>query len=273
MSYTGHRVSENFSCSSILDEPDELFYIRKGLEEHLDLAPSVTIGVLCDQITATEEPIDEEDQLIRDRLRTLVLEFLVEKMKKILLIMKDGPGSDPERILVEGLLKVRPGIMLSSLTLLKLSQTIPRSGPADVRTIVKDIILCLPSYQYRSPPGQTVLEAVLDEARQAVLQELRDDEGQNSLEKTRLYLDLAGVVAGTASRVLPLLEFYFIFVVQSIKSLTPETQRFVIDEISTLLNSYSDIDRSSDATAARKLATDTSLIKVSLLLYFLPLAK
>jgi hypothetical protein len=89
------------------DEPDEIFYVRKGLDEHLDLAPSVTIGVLCDQIISPDERMDEEDQLIRDRLRTLVLGFLCERMKKIVLITKDEPGSEPEKVLVSGVLKVR----------------------------------------------------------------------------------------------------------------------------------------------------------------------
>jgi hypothetical protein len=50
--------------------------------------------------------MDDEDQSIRDNLRTLVLAFVKEKMKKILSIIKDEPGSEPERILANGVLKV-----------------------------------------------------------------------------------------------------------------------------------------------------------------------
>lgn len=260
VSCISYRFSGRLFDISTLDEPDETFYIRKGLDEHLDLAPSVTIGVLCDQITATDEPMDEEDRLTRDRLRTLVLVFICERMKKILSIMKDGPGSDPEKILVNGLLKVRR--MTTSVTSLLIPiQAIPRSGFADISAIVKDIILCLPSYQYRSPPGQKVLEAVLNETQHTVEEELHDSKGQNSLEKTQFYLELAGLVASSASRVLPLLEFYFKFIVKSINLLTLEAQRFIIDEIATQLNTYSTIDRSNDAMAARKLAANTSLIQ------------
>lgn len=243
-----------------IDEPDEIFYVRKGLDEHLDLAPSITIGVLCDQIVSPEEPMDEEDQFTRDRLRALVLGFLCERIKKIVSITKDEPGSEPEKVLVSGVLKVSDlfTFVCSQITTL---QAIPRSTISDINMIVKDIILCLPSYKYRSPPGETVLEAVLNEAKDILSEELPRSQ---DLERTRAYLELAGLITGTASRVLPLLEFYFNFVVDSLTSLTTDTQSFVIESIAAQLETYSEIDRSKDATEARRLVTDSDLLKARL---------
>jgi hypothetical protein len=95
-----------------------VFYIRKGLDEHLDLEPTVTIGVLCDSVgpgpgVEEQEQEQEQDEGSVERLRTLVLGFLSERMKKILLIMKDEAGSEPERILVEGVVRVSRFFFLS----------------------------------------------------------------------------------------------------------------------------------------------------------------
>jgi hypothetical protein len=131
--------------------------------------------------------------------------------------------------------------------------------------IVKDIILCLPSYKYRSPPGEKVLEAILAEAKESLSDELPNSQG---LERTRAYLELAGLIASTASRVLPLLGFYFDLIVNSISSLTTDTQSFVIESVAAQLESYSEIDRSQDATEARRLVTDSSLLKACISFHF-----
>ena len=77
------------------------------------MAPIITIGVLCDQLTSLDELTDDEDQLLRDRLRTLVLGFLSERMKKILTFTKDEPGSEPENVLVDGVIKVQESCVSS----------------------------------------------------------------------------------------------------------------------------------------------------------------
>lgn len=69
--------------------------------------PVVTLGVLCDQIVPTDEPLDEEEQSIRDRLRTLVLAFLSGEAKRPLVERHASAPGPAEQLLVSGLLKVR----------------------------------------------------------------------------------------------------------------------------------------------------------------------
>lgn len=69
--------------------------------------PVVTLGVLCDQVVPVDETLDEEDQAIRDRLRSLVLAFLTgEAYRGITERHVNTPGSPAEDVLVSGLLKV-----------------------------------------------------------------------------------------------------------------------------------------------------------------------
>jgi hypothetical protein len=86
------------------DEPDEVVVVQKALVEHLDMDPSVTLGVLCDQIIPPEEPIDEEELFVRDRLRSLVLSFLTKEAKRAILERcKSQPDSATEDILINTL--------------------------------------------------------------------------------------------------------------------------------------------------------------------------
>ena len=48
--------------------------VEKQLLEHLDLDPTVTINVFCDQVVPAEDAADEEDQAVR--LRALVVDFM-----------------------------------------------------------------------------------------------------------------------------------------------------------------------------------------------------
>lgn len=69
--------------------------------------PAVTLGVLCDQIVPPDEPIDDEEQVIRDRLRLLVLSFITGDAKRAIVERHtSSPGSAAEEVLVSGLLKV-----------------------------------------------------------------------------------------------------------------------------------------------------------------------
>jgi hypothetical protein len=90
-----------------VDEPEEVEYVKKALAEHLDLDPQVTLGVLCDQIVPLDEPMDEEDQIIRERLRSLVISFLTGRAKRAIVERHVKPGSEAEGVLVGGLLMVR----------------------------------------------------------------------------------------------------------------------------------------------------------------------
>lgn len=80
--------------------------VKKALTEHLDMDPRVTLGVLCDQIIPPEEPMDEEEQAIRDRLRSLVLSFLTGEAKRAIVERHAVPGSTAEDVLVSCLLEV-----------------------------------------------------------------------------------------------------------------------------------------------------------------------
>lgn len=81
--------------------------MKKALTEHLDMDPRITLGVLCDQIVPPQEPTDEEEQAIRDRLRSLVLAFLTGEAKRAIVERHAVPGSSAESVLVQGLLGVR----------------------------------------------------------------------------------------------------------------------------------------------------------------------
>lgn len=103
------------SCCTLLtnciDEPEEVEVVEQQLTEHLDMDPNVTLGVLCDQIVPPEEPMDEEDQAIRDRLRSLVLGFMVGRAKRAIVERHAQPA---EAVLVDGLVKVRGRLVLRS---------------------------------------------------------------------------------------------------------------------------------------------------------------
>ena len=93
--------------SGMLDEPDEVFVVKKALVEHLDMDPKVTLSVLCDQLAPPEEDMDEEEQTIRVRLRSLVLFFLTGEAKRALVEKHALPGSPAEDILLHTALLVR----------------------------------------------------------------------------------------------------------------------------------------------------------------------
>lgn len=90
----------------VLDDPLEVSVVKTSLLKHLELDPVVTISVLCDQllppIYPPDEPIDVEEQVIRDRLRSLVLSFLTGEAKRSIINIK----AESEKVLVGGLLKV-----------------------------------------------------------------------------------------------------------------------------------------------------------------------
>ena len=76
------------------DDPEEIIHIRQGLEQHLAIEPSVTMSVLCDQLSWAED-----DQGNRAQLRTLVLEFLARSIGPLNIAI----SRSSDRILVEGI--------------------------------------------------------------------------------------------------------------------------------------------------------------------------
>jgi hypothetical protein len=79
------------------DDPEEIIHIRQGLEQHLAIEPSVTMTVLCDQLSWTED-----EQGNREQLRTLVLEFLARSIGPLNIAITRSS----DRILVEGIISV-----------------------------------------------------------------------------------------------------------------------------------------------------------------------
>lgn len=96
------------SCLSTPDEPEEVTFVKRALTQHLDMDPVVTLGVLCDQVVPLDEPVDEEELAIRDRIRSLVLAFLAGEAKRPLIDRHANCLDSPaEEVLVSGLFKVR----------------------------------------------------------------------------------------------------------------------------------------------------------------------
>ncbi|KAH9014667.1 hypothetical protein EDB85DRAFT_2029143, partial [Lactarius pseudohatsudake] len=60
------------------DEPEEVAVVKMAFIQHLELDSRVTLGVLCDQIVPPDDPMEDEDKIIRERLRALVVAFLAQ---------------------------------------------------------------------------------------------------------------------------------------------------------------------------------------------------
>ena len=94
---------------SLPDEPREVDVVKTALIQHLELDSKVTLGVLCDQIVPPDDPIEDEDKLIRERLRGLVIAFLAEDAREPLLSRLQNQGDsgvEQEHALIDTLLKV-----------------------------------------------------------------------------------------------------------------------------------------------------------------------
>lgn len=91
----------------VQDEPHELARIKRALQEHLDMDAPVTLSVLCDQVLQPDESMDEEEQQMRDRSRSLVIAFLTGDIKSHIVERHAKPGTNAEQVLVSQLLLVR----------------------------------------------------------------------------------------------------------------------------------------------------------------------
>ena len=95
--------------SSLPDEPAEVAVVKTALIQHLELDSKITLSVLCDQIVPPDDPTEDEDKAIRERLRALVVVFLAEDALKPLLMRLQGQGEsgvEQEQALIATLLKV-----------------------------------------------------------------------------------------------------------------------------------------------------------------------
>jgi hypothetical protein len=83
--------------------------VKTALIRHIELDSKVTLGVLCDQIVPPDDPVEDEDRAIRERLRGLVVAFLAEDARGPLLARLRSQGDngvEQEQTLVDTLLKV-----------------------------------------------------------------------------------------------------------------------------------------------------------------------
>ncbi|EEB86571.1 hypothetical protein MPER_16427, partial [Moniliophthora perniciosa FA553] len=87
-------------------EPNEVNVVRKALVEHLQMDARITLGVFCDQIVPPDQVMDEEEQAMRDRLRTLVLDFVTNEIKKDQWRKLATP--EAEDVLISGLMMALP---------------------------------------------------------------------------------------------------------------------------------------------------------------------
>jgi hypothetical protein len=74
--------------------------------------PDITLLVLCEQVSPTDEPMDLEEDDTRNTLRSLVLSFLCLEAKNALITQHALPGSQGEKILFDTLLSVREALYL-----------------------------------------------------------------------------------------------------------------------------------------------------------------
>ncbi|KAG1765376.1 hypothetical protein EV702DRAFT_1151986 [Suillus placidus] len=158
------------------DEPEEVAVVKTALCDHLDMDPGITLGVLCDQIIPPEYTIDEEEQQIRDRLRSLVIAFLkVDAAEAIIRKYTKTPGTDTENILVCQLLTA-----------------IRRLETRDVEVIIKDLLLMMPCYRPGSARGMDLLHVLIDKARSSLNVKSND---LGSIKTIDFYISLAHFVA------------------------------------------------------------------------------
>ncbi|KAL6303506.1 hypothetical protein BKA93DRAFT_734804 [Sparassis latifolia] len=210
------------------DEPEEVTFVKRALTQHLDMDPVVTLGVICDQVVPPEEPLDEEEQGIRDRLRSLVLAFVTGEAKRAIMERHTStPGSPAEEMLVNGMFKA-----INKLT------------PRDVDIIVKEILLSVASFKPLSSRGRDLLDVVLDRAKSELKTDLPPGSDHLSLEHSRYFLDLASFISVEKRLAHPshLVRFYYTSLVPKmvLLRLTEHAQSFIISNVANTLSACED---------------------------------
>ncbi|KAI9437549.1 apoptosis inhibitory protein 5-domain-containing protein, partial [Lactarius indigo] len=176
--------------------------MKMALVQHLQLDPKVTLGVLCDQIVPPDDPIEDEDKTIRERLCALVVVFLAQDARKPLLaqLQDQRRGSaEQEDALIDTLIKA-----------------VSKSPAADAAKIIEDILTFLPLFSDGRPTrrGNELVQLLLARAASALREDLKEDlaPGQNpaSLEQSHGYLELSDLLCRTKGAADPaqLLRFY-----------------------------------------------------------------
>ncbi|KAH8107682.1 hypothetical protein BXZ70DRAFT_884990 [Cristinia sonorae] len=235
------------------DEPEEVVVVKKALIEHLDMDPVVTLGVLCDQIAPLSQDWDEEDQVTRDRLRSLVLAFLTgEAHRAITERHAHTPGSPAEEVLVTGILK-----------------GIPKLPHTDVDLAVKELLLSLSSFSQYSSRGAELLEVVLEAAKSSLKAEVASGVSNPPVPNTSYFLGLASFISVEKRVAKPdiLLRFYCTSVVSRVILMRlPEVAKAsILSGIADSLIACDEITRSGDfskeeMTKLRKQVVDTCVV-------------
>ena len=79
--------------------------VKRALQEHVDIDPSNTLRMLCDQCSFDAEKVEDDDErALRLRLRNLVIGFLSEKFRGCIACVVKDP--EVERVLICGLVPV-----------------------------------------------------------------------------------------------------------------------------------------------------------------------
>ncbi|KAH9957988.1 apoptosis inhibitory protein 5-domain-containing protein [Russula compacta] len=180
------------------DEPREVAVVKTALIQHLELDSKVTLSVLCDQIVPPDDPMEDEDRVIRERLRGLVIAFLAEDAREPLLtrLQSQGDrGAEQEQALVNTLLKA-----------------VSKFGDTNTAKITRDILLFLPSFNNGRPTrhGNELLQTLLTQAATSLKEDLVPGRNPASLEQSRLYLELSDLLCREkgVSDPVQLLRFY-----------------------------------------------------------------
>ncbi|KAH9017315.1 hypothetical protein EDB85DRAFT_2155262 [Lactarius pseudohatsudake] len=179
-------------------EPEEVAVVKMALIQHLELDSKVTLGVLCDQIVPPDDPMEDEDKTIRERLRALVVAFLAQDARKPLLAQLQGQGrgaAGQEDALIDTLIKA-----------------VSKSSAADAAKIIEDILVFLPSFNDGRPTrrGNELVHLLLARAASTLREDLAPGRNPASLEQSRGYLELSDLLCRAKGAADPaqLLRFY-----------------------------------------------------------------
>ncbi|THH02961.1 hypothetical protein EW145_g6651 [Phellinidium pouzarii] len=166
------------------DDEKEVIVVKRALQEHIDLDPRSTLQVLADQcVFDAADLADEDERWLRMRLRGLVLQFLAEKYRVCVARVVREPAV--EDILLKGMIG-----------------SIPHADLTEVQTIVKDILINLPSLSNGpTSNGNAILDVLISTTRSALVSELASSspEVRTDLEKTFTLLSLADFLASPSS--------------------------------------------------------------------------
>ncbi|KAI0032893.1 apoptosis inhibitory protein 5-domain-containing protein [Vararia minispora EC-137] len=178
------------------EEADEVVFVKKALASHLDMDSKVTLGVLCDQIAPAGEPADEDERITRERLRSLVLNFMcVEHRRAIVERHASRAGSEQEKVLIDGLFRA-----------------IDRFDVSLANRVVKEILVYLPSFKGRPyVRGNDLVTRLLKRAEPLLDADLNSRSEYPALSvQTREYLNLALYVCveRSAASSAQVLDFY-----------------------------------------------------------------